>query len=160
MHSLCTLRIYVVYLIYFALQPPKRSIEESTVEEMPKKRQCSDREEDKDKQTYGITGFFFLCASVCGLLLFCFLTITKIGYASLDSGNFTKGEDFTRPTVILKVFFITSLPSISLTLGLWSGFYYTITATNRNLVMQLRTSIFTRCTASSTFSKKVLLKLY
>ncbi|XP_075876706.1 uncharacterized protein acin1a isoform X2 [Nelusetta ayraudi] len=31
--------------------PPKRSIEESTVEEMPKKRQCSDREEDKDKQT-------------------------------------------------------------------------------------------------------------
>lgn len=45
--SLCKLGINVVYRIYFALQPPKRAIEESAVEEMPKKRQCSDRDEDK-----------------------------------------------------------------------------------------------------------------
>lgn len=84
MQSLCTLRIYVVYLSYFALQPHKRSIEESTAEEMPKKRQCSDREEDKDKQTYGITGFVSVCKCVWSLLLFC---------STLDTRNVTKGED-------------------------------------------------------------------
>lgn len=69
------LRIYVVFLIYFASQPHKQAFEETTVEEMPKKHQRSDRDEDKDKQTYEITSFVSVCkcVSLCVCVVFLFI---------------------------------------------------------------------------------------
>lgn len=58
----CVLHHPPPFIICFALQPQKRSIKESTIEEMPKKPQRSDQEKD---ETYGITGFVCVCVRAC-----------------------------------------------------------------------------------------------